>query len=150
MKNFKYAALVALLAASMTAGCKNNSWNPFRKKTPPPAPVDLATMDNTDMGSDAIRPTTLDTGSTPVQPETVAISSNTGDGTITSFPDTTTTPPPATGGGTSYVVRKGDTLWRIAVNHLGDGQRYRDILAANPGLDARKLAVGQSIKIPPR
>ncbi len=145
MKNVKYAALVALLLGSMSAGCSNNSWNPFRKKTPPPAPVDVATMDNTSLGADAVRPTTINTA-TPVATDPIPVSSG-GGTTIISTPD----PVPATGGGeTTYTIQKKDTLWSIATRLLGNGQRYRDILAANPGLDAKKLAVGQTIKIPPK
>jgi len=31
----------------------------------------------------------------------------------------------------SYVVRRGDSLWKIAEERLGDGNRYRDIVALN-------------------
>ncbi|MDP6045127.1 MAG: LysM peptidoglycan-binding domain-containing protein [Phycisphaerae bacterium] len=147
MKNVKYAALVALLLSSMTAGCKNNSWNPFRSKTPPPEPVDVATMDNTALGSDAVRPSTIDTSGVGVQPTPIAISS--GGGAVTPAPDTITPPVSAAGTGT-YTIQKKDTLWSIATRLLGNGQRYRDIIAANPGLDPKKLAVGQVIKIPPK
>ena len=34
----------------------------------------------------------------------------------------------------SVVVAAGDTLWQIAQDHLGDGDRYRDIAAASTGL----------------
>lgn len=30
-----------------------------------------------------------------------------------------------------YVVRRGDSLWKIAQDHLGDGMRYREIVALN-------------------
>jgi nucleoid-associated protein YgaU len=30
-----------------------------------------------------------------------------------------------------YVVRRGDSLWKIAQEHLGDGMRYREIVALN-------------------
>ena len=48
----------------------------------------------------------------------------------------------------TYTVREKDTLWSIAKRHLGDGQRWRDILAVNPGLEPRKLMSGQTIKLP--
>jgi len=47
-----------------------------------------------------------------------------------------------------YVVKKGDTLWRIAARIYGNGQRYRDILAANPGLVPSRMQVGQKLLIP--
>ena len=50
----------------------------------------------------------------------------------------------------TYTVRKKDTLWSIAKKHLGDGQRWKEIVAANPGLDPRKLMPGQTIKLPER
>ena len=39
-------------------------------------------------------------------------------------------------------------MWRIATEMLGNGERYKDILKANPGLDPKKLQVGQKIMIP--
>jgi len=146
MKNVKYAALVALLLSSVTAGCSNNSWNPFRKKTPPPAPVvDVATMDNTSLGADEVRPTTIDTTPVAVTHDPIVTHTAGGETTAISTPD----PIPA-GGGTTYTVKKKDTLWSIASRLLGNGQRWRDIVAANPGLDPKKMAVGQTIQIPPK
>ena len=49
-----------------------------------------------------------------------------------------------------YIVQKGDTLWKIAVSVYGDGQRYRDIEAANPGLVPNKMKVGQKLVLPPK
>lgn len=48
---------------------------------------------------------------------------------------------------TTYTVKKGDTLWRIAQKQLGKGNRYREIMIAN-GLTSDKLKVGQILKIP--
>ena len=49
-----------------------------------------------------------------------------------------------------YIVQKGDTLWKIAVSVYCDGQRYRDIEAANPGLVPNKMRVGQKLVLPPK
>ncbi len=48
----------------------------------------------------------------------------------------------------TYTIRKGDTLWSIAQQVYGDGQRWQDIVNANPGLDPNKLRVGQKIVLP--
>jgi len=50
----------------------------------------------------------------------------------------------------TYTIQKGDTLWSIAVKLLGDGQRWKDIKAANPSLDEKKLPIGKAITIPPK
>lgn len=52
------------------------------------------------------------------------------------------------GSSNMYKVKRGDTLWRIAKTQLGDGQRYREILKLNPNVEARKLRVGQPIRLP--
>lgn len=48
----------------------------------------------------------------------------------------------------TYVVVQGDTLRRIAVKLYADAARARDIAAANPGLDPRRLRPGQKITLP--
>ncbi len=57
-------------------------------------------------------------------------------------------PAPTAGAGGSYTVQPKDTLWSIAQRTYGDGKRWHDIVAANPGLDPQKLAVGQTIRLP--
>ena len=49
---------------------------------------------------------------------------------------------------TVHDVRKGETLYGIAKRHLGDGNRWMEIVEANPGLDPDALQVGQRIRIP--
>lgn len=46
-----------------------------------------------------------------------------------------------------YTVQKGDTLWKIAQNHLGNGNRYTEIMRAN-NLKNGNLRVGQALLIP--
>lgn len=58
---------------------------------------------------------------------------------------TTTTLPSQT-----YVIQRNDTLWAISTRFLGRGNRWREIVAANPGLDPRKLRIGQEIVLPAR
>jgi nucleoid-associated protein YgaU len=51
-----------------------------------------------------------------------------------------------------YTVKDGDSLWEIAANQLGDGNRYKEILKLNPDVsaDGRNLAIGTKLKIPAR
>ncbi|MBI1375764.1 MAG: LysM peptidoglycan-binding domain-containing protein [Phycisphaera sp.] len=57
-------------------------------------------------------------------------------------------PHPAAPTTRSYEVQKGDTLGAIAEKQLGTVKHLPDILKLNPGLDPRKLRVGQSITLP--
>lgn len=52
------------------------------------------------------------------------------------------------GGSRAYRVQPGDTLSEIAQRELGSARRWKDLVAANPGLDPAKLQVGKSIRIP--
>ncbi|MFM8699194.1 MAG: LysM peptidoglycan-binding domain-containing protein, partial [Phycisphaerales bacterium] len=54
---------------------------------------------------------------------------------------------PATAASRSYVIKSGDTLEAIARAQLGDGQKWRQIASANPGINPNNLKVGQSITI---
>lgn len=47
-----------------------------------------------------------------------------------------------------HVVAAGETLSSIAAVHLGDSSRWREIAAANPRIDADRLAVGDRLRIP--
>ncbi|MGA1979555.1 MAG: LysM peptidoglycan-binding domain-containing protein [Sedimentisphaerales bacterium] len=50
-----------------------------------------------------------------------------------------------------HVVREGDSLWRIAAEQLGDGNRYGEIAKLNAGvLDGDSLSVGMRLKMPTR
>ena len=51
---------------------------------------------------------------------------------------------------TTYTVKPGQTLWSIAVEQLGDGNRYHDILELNPALggDPDRIETGQELKLP--
>ncbi|WP_297745722.1 LysM peptidoglycan-binding domain-containing protein [uncultured Tessaracoccus sp.] len=60
--------------------------------------------------------------------------------------------PPAatTRTGREYVVQPGDELWTLAKQQLGSGERWRDILAVNPGLTAEaRLRPGTTLQVPP-
>lgn len=48
---------------------------------------------------------------------------------------------------TLYTVKRGDTLWEIAENELGDGNRYKEIMQLN-GLKSTMIRTGDVIKLP--
>jgi nucleoid-associated protein YgaU len=50
--------------------------------------------------------------------------------------------------GRTYTIQKGDTLFRIAKDQYGDGRKWQQIAAANPGLNANAIKVGQKIVLP--
>jgi len=46
-------------------------------------------------------------------------------------------------------VERGDTLWKIAERHLGNGKDWRRIAAANPELkDPHRIVAGQQLRLP--
>jgi hypothetical protein len=49
----------------------------------------------------------------------------------------------------NHIVKPGDTLWKLSASYLGDGNRWREFLAANPSLGNRSvLTVGAKIRVP--
>ena len=50
--------------------------------------------------------------------------------------------------GQTYTVQKGDTLFHIAKLHYGDGNKWKKIADANPGLSPSSIKIGQKITIP--
>jgi hypothetical protein len=49
----------------------------------------------------------------------------------------------------THVVRPGDTLWNLAATYLGEGSRWREILALNTSVrEAHSLTIGDTIRIP--
>jgi len=47
-----------------------------------------------------------------------------------------------------YVVQKGDTLWKIAQQHYGDGKKWKLIADANPLLDPTAMRPGMRLVLP--
>jgi nucleoid-associated protein YgaU len=56
------------------------------------------------------------------------------------------------GQGKQYVVREGDSLWKIAAEQLGDGSRYTEIAKLNGDIldDEDTLFIGMRLKMPAR
>lgn len=53
------------------------------------------------------------------------------------------------GGYSVYIVAGGDTLWSIAKNQLGNGNRYKEILPLNPHINQNQpLKIGTKLLLP--
>lgn len=48
----------------------------------------------------------------------------------------------------SVTVKKGTTMWDLAKKYYGDGSRWKEIQAANGGVNERKLQIGSTLVIP--
>ena len=77
------------------------------------------------------------------------------DSVVVDPPVLTKTPAPSTGpksktkaGKGNYTVQRGDTLFHIAQVHYGDGKKWKQIVAANPGVTPSSLKVGQKLVLP--
>ena len=59
-------------------------------------------------------------------------------------------PKPSSSGGSTYTVKSGDTLSKIAKNLYGDANKYKKIFEANKDIlkDPNMIKVGQVLKIP--
>ena len=57
-------------------------------------------------------------------------------------------PPPPPANTVAYTIKPGDKLWNLALSFYGDGTLYKEILAANPGLDGARLSVDKVIYLP--
>jgi 5'-nucleotidase len=50
--------------------------------------------------------------------------------------------------GTKYKVKKGDSLWSIAQAKYGNGNKWKQIAAANPKINPDRVQAGQTITLP--
>ncbi|MGW9452461.1 LysM peptidoglycan-binding domain-containing protein [Streptomyces sp. NPDC055632] len=83
-------------------------------------------------------------------------------GWVLTLPDTPRTdvpePPARPTGASAYTVRGGDTLWKVAEDQLGDGERYEELFEANEGArqpdgsrltDPDEIQAGLTLTLPP-
>ena len=54
----------------------------------------------------------------------------------------------ASASGTKYKVKKGDSLWSIAQAKYGNGNKWKQIAAANPKINPDRVQAGQTITLP--
>ena len=48
----------------------------------------------------------------------------------------------------AHRIKNGDTLGGLAARYLGSSSRWRDIVAINPNLNAKRLRIGQEVRLP--
>jgi 5'-nucleotidase/UDP-sugar diphosphatase len=127
----RYLIVGAFAVATLTGGCSMFSKSPSATQVNP-AVTDIAPTPPAPL---YVPP------SQPVQPvqQPVAIATPTDGGASATV---------ASGAGGSYTVQRGDTLYKLAREHYGDGKQWTRITAANPGLSPQSLKIGQKIMIP--
>jgi len=114
--------LLFAAALSVAMGCNRNQKQAELAPVPAPPPASAA-----DPYADPYAPDTIAAAPQPApEPEPIVVA-------------------PAD---STYTIAKGDTLWSIAKREYGNGQRWKDIAAANPGINPNKLRVGQQITLP--
>jgi len=130
----------SVLAAVLSiGGCKSNDAKTVAE-VPPPSPSSPITAPQDSFGGG---PVVLKGGKTPASAP--GYIEPAGDSFTVGNPSPA---PVGAGAGGNYVVRDRDTLWSIAHRHYGSGQRWKDIVAANPGLTPEKMRVGMAIVLP--
>jgi len=125
----KYAIPALVVSLLIAAGCQQQ---------PKPATTDSAALDVTPAPAPAPAPISQVAYASPAPMQSMT-------------PDPALAPAaPAAGSASAntYTIRKGDTLWKIAATHYGDGKKWHEIADANPGLSPSSLRVGQSISLP--
>lgn len=133
MKKILLASLIGLAAV----GCQNSTTK--TASTPANSPLDVTAAATPSYAAPAPTPVQQ-----PVIYDTPAVSST----PAMESPAMASTSGSKTKSGSSYKVQKGDTLFGIAKKTYGDGKQWKKIQAANPGLTASSLKVGQTIQIP--
>lgn len=124
-------ATIGMLAAAFTVGgCQQNQTADFDDQAPPPDPIGYDDYDDGQAFDQFEQP--------DAQPGAVADPQPLGP------PEAQAQPQPAA----THEVQEGDTLWSIAEQHYGDGQRWRDIADYNNINDPADLRAGQQLELP--
>ncbi|MGC9453990.1 MAG: LysM peptidoglycan-binding domain-containing protein [Phycisphaerae bacterium] len=137
-------ALTAVLLAGLLLGCnKDNSVQTTEIDDPPQRSLDrLSPSETSDQTSPQPAPSREYSWDEPDEAPSAA--------TYEARQPDEPLPPDVVPGSTTYVVKRGDTLWSISERLLGDGQRWREIVEMNPGLDPQEMRIGQELRIPAR
>ena len=165
-----FAALGGMVALTLGTGCASKKTPPADSSTtaplaaasasspsataldvhPAPAGSLAYTPPNITLPTEPIVPPAAALGQDPVLTQTPSLASaGTGPSASPSTPPAFAASASATStGATTYTVQKGDTLYKIARDHYGDGKKWSRIVAANPGLSPASLKAGQKLNLP--
>ena len=123
MQKLLFLAVMVLAAAFLAAGCNTNR---SASSLPPIEPVgQLPSLE---------------------EPDTTIASSARTAGRV--FPEAYSVATEVLDSVRYHTIGRGDTLWSVALVHYGNGQRWRDIVVANPGIEQHKLRIGHEIVVP--
>lgn len=137
------AVLVVLIAAVLFGGFK--LWNKFRNPDAADASAQGNTNESTAESSTMSSVIDQTNDVLPVEDD------STTDGAIAAGPNAADAANADLVGpdGTTYVVKSGDMLMKLAKKFYGDESKYKLIMDANGITEADKIAVGQKLIIPP-
>lgn len=110
----------------------------------------LKSPDDLDVGQKLIIPALSTSGKNQADSITATKMIKKADSTVQKHQETVSSGKLRQGG--QYIVRQGDTLWKIAADQLGDGTRYKEIVRLNNNILASEddLTVGMTLKMPAR
>jgi nucleoid-associated protein YgaU len=136
----------AAVAPAISSPAPLRRLDPFTRRFAPPAPPSVSRI-----APPAPQPRTSPSGALSSQPRIVAppIAPP-----LPKASMATPIAPPSTVAKTSsslhtVIIQPGDSLWNLALQNLGRGSRWQELLAANPGiLDPTRIAVGTEIVVP--
>ena len=141
MKNPANYIALGLIVCAIASGCATKK-NDASANIPP---MNSAALD---IPAPSTAPPAQYSPAQPVMTQAPAMSSEEPADEIALAEEAPATPTRARSSGTKYKVKKGESLWSIAQAKYGNGNKWKTIAAANPGMNPDKIQAGQTITLP--